>query len=241
MSEFDFLYRGGGDARSIAQQLGELKERGCVTVATGNGPTEAMQALCRRMFGDSSLDRRRLLVAFGRDPSPTAWLPAGLDTDHETVTVRDRSADVRDVSTAVPEAQATGEDRDDLAKTRLDAVAADVLGVAAGMGAKRPGRLRVVVLRPDHLFPDQDRQSLSVLSDFVTRLRALMQRFGMALLVVPSRGDPKIVERLRSEVAIEFEVRGKPKFVEHRVSSIRAPPIRSARSGTNSTEQCTRL
>lgn len=219
MIGFERFYRGGGDVRSIAQRLGELKQRGCVTVATGDAPTEAMQALCRRMFGDANLDRRRLLVAFDRDPSPSQWLPADVGADHESVTVRDRSAEVREVAaTARRKPGVTGDDLDDLAKSHLDAVAADILDVASGMVATEPGRLRVVVVRPDHLFPDPDRQSLTVLSDFASRLRTLMRRFGgMALLVVPRREDPAVVEHLREVADVEFEVRSKPKFVEHRV------------------------
>lgn len=225
----DRLYRGSGDARSIAQRLAELKERGCLTVATGEAPTDAMQALCRRMFGDANLDRRRLLVAFDRNPTPAAWLPADVGPDHESVTVRDRSAEVREVAATVRRSSATGDDLEGVAKAHLDAVAADVLDVAKGMVTTKPGRLRVVVVRPDHLFPAPDRQSLTVLAEFASRLRALMRRFGgMGLLVVPEREDPAIVERLREEADVEFEVRSKPKFAEHRVIvDPAADPLRS--------------
>lgn len=211
------LYRGGGDADSIARRLAELKERGCVAVATGKVPPETMQLVCRRMFGDPDLDRRRLLVTFSRGPEPVDCLPSPLTPADGTVTVRDRSDAVREVVATVRDAtdsQAVCE----TIRSHLDAVAGDVLDAAADVALERPGQLRVVVLRPDYLFPDAEWQSLSSLAEFVGRLRTLMQRLGgMALLVVP-RGDvDRIVRHLREHVDVEFRVRSKSTFAEQQV------------------------
>ena len=218
MSEqLEGFYRGGGDSRSIAQRLGELKSQGCVTVATGEAKPEAFQAVCRRMFGDPHLDRRRLLVTFKQDSQSESWLPADLTPAHRSVMIRDRSDAVRRVMETV-RAEPTSEAAHEVARPHLDAVAGDVLDAAGAIVAPQPGQLRVVVLRPDYLFPDPDKQQLSSLTTFVDRLRTLMQRFsGMVLLVVPETEDSRVAERLSTEADVHFEVRSNEKFVEQRV------------------------
>lgn len=215
-------YRGGRDTRSIAERLEALKEQGCVTFVTGEAPPTAMQVVCRRMLGDPNLDRKRLLVTFRRGVTPGNWLPADLTEDHHTVDVRDRSAAVREVAERYQRRTGGPTNEDDhleLAKQHLDAVAGDVVDVAADLLVRRPGRLRVAVLRPDHLFPSPRRQSLEMLEDFVARLRTLMQQFGgMAVLVVPSGDDERIANEIRERVDVQFEVRKQPSFVEQRVT-----------------------
>ncbi len=216
------MYRGGGDARSVAQRLTELKEQGCVALATGAVPSDAMQAIARRMFGDPSLNRRRLLVTFDPDPLPDEWLPEDVTTNHDTVMVRDHSEVTRDAVSAdqeCTESTTPSEDRVDVARPHLDAVTGDVLDFVGGLVAPRPGQVRVVVVRPDYLFSDRDRQSLSSFVDFVDRLRTLMQQFGgMALLVVSTGEDPGLVEELREHVDIQFQMRSGSAFVEQRVT-----------------------
>lgn len=210
------LYRGGGDASTISRRLAELKERGCVTAATGQAPPEAMEAVCRRMFGDPDLDRRRLLVTFSRESDPVDCLPSSLTPDDGNVLVRDRADAVREVAARVRDGQESP--TDDVVRSHLDAVAGDVLDVAADVVSTTPGGLRVVVLRPDYLFPEIEAQSLASLVDFVARLRTLMERLGgMALLVVPRGGDDRVIRELREYVDVEFQVRAGPKFFEQRV------------------------
>ena len=180
-----------------------------------------MQAVCRRMLGDPDLDRRRLLVTFGRDAPLAEWLPADLTPDHETVTVRDRSGAVREVMSEVGPQTApprTGDGLRGVARSHLDAVEDDVTDLVADLGDPDPGRVRVAVLRPDHLFPDPRRQSLAVVEGFVDRLRATMRDCaGMALVMVPAGQDVHLVDRIREGADVQFEVHARPSFVEQRV------------------------
>lgn len=212
------LYR-GGDVPAIDKRLAELKEKGCVTVATGKVSPETMEGICQRMYGDPTLDRRRLLVTFSREFAPGRCLPSGVTPDEDTAIVRDRSDAAREVAATVREGDGSPDDAvDEVVRSHLDAVAGDVLDVAADVVAPQPGRLRVVILRPDYLFPDVEAQSLSSLADFLARLRTLMQRLGgMALLVVPEAGDERIVSELCEHVDVRFRVRETSKFAEQQV------------------------
>ncbi|PSP80256.1 hypothetical protein BRC81_03470 [Halobacteriales archaeon QS_1_68_20] len=222
MGDVDISYRGGDDARSVADRLEELKEQGCVAVATGGVPTDAMQSVTRRMFGDPTLDRRRLFVTFGQVSRPADWLPEDLTTDHETVVFRDRSDGARVATTQSTEQDGRPGPPDaasfDPAKPHLDAVTGDVLDVADELPARGPGRLRVVVLRPDHLLDERQRGSAAPIEEFVDRLRILMQRFGgMGLLVVSKPDDDGLVEALLDVVDLQFRVRKEWSFVEQQV------------------------
>ncbi len=222
MGDVNISFRGGDDARSVAERLEELKERGCVAVATGGVPTDAMQAVTCRMFGDPTLDRRRLFVTFGQVSTPADWLPGDLTADHDTVVFRDRSDGARVATTqsAGPEASPGPPDAAsfDPAKPHLDAVTGDVLDVADGLPSRGSGRLRVVVLRPDHLLGDRQQQSAGPIEEFVERLRILMQRFGgMGLLVVSKPEDDGLVDSLLDAVDLQFRVRKEWSFVEQQV------------------------
>lgn len=222
MGDVDYSHRGGDDARTVAERLEELKERGCVAVATGAVPTDAMQAVTRRMFGDPTLDRRRLFVTFGQVSEPAGWLPGDLTVDDETVAFRDRSdaARVAAAGTTAPgDGPAPPPDASfDPAKPHLDAVTGEILDVADGLPSRGSGRLRVVVLRPDHLITDHQRQSPEPIEEFVERLRVLMQRFGgMGLLVVAKSDEDSLVEALLDAVDLQFRVRKEWSFVEQQV------------------------
>lgn len=219
---------GGGDARTVGKRLEELKERGCVAVATGQVPADAMQAVTRHMFGDPTLDRRRLFVSFKQIPNPVDWLPGDLTIDHETVELRDRSEAIERAGAATTTAQqpspldevTPSPGCDSLAgtKTQLDAITGDVVDVATGLTSWQAGQLRVIVLRPDYLVSDSDQQSLAAIESFVERFQVLMQRFGgMGLLVVSKGPDDPVVDLLVDAVDLQFRVRKEWSFVEQQV------------------------
>lgn len=220
--------RGGGDARTVGKRLEELKERGCVAVATGEVPSDAMQAVTRHMFGDPTLDRRRLFVSFKQISDPVAWLPGDISIDHETVELRDRSEAIGRAGAATASAQqptpldgpTPSPDGESLAgtKAQLDAITGDVVDVATALTSWQAGALRVIVLRPDYLVSDSDQNSLAAIESFVERFRVLMQRFGgMGLLVVSKGSDDPVVDLLVDAVDLQFKVRKEWSFVEQQV------------------------
>lgn len=219
---------GGGDARTVANRLEELKERGCVAVATGQVPGDAMQAVTRHMFGDPALDRRRLFVSFKQLSDPADWLPGDLSIDHETVELRDRSEAIEraavettsETESTPMETPTPSPDAESVlgTKAQLDAITGDVVDVATALTSWQAGQLRVVVLRPDYLVFDSDQQTLAAIESFVERFRVLMQRFGgMGLLAVSKGPDDPVVDLLVDAVDLQFRVRKEWSFVEQQV------------------------
>lgn len=214
----------GGEARSVGERLEELKERGCIALATGQVPADAMQAVTRHMFGDPDLDRRRLFVTFEQITDPNEWFPGELTVEHDGVELRNRSESI-DRAAVATQPMGTGtrtpSPDGDLfapAKPQLDAVTGDVVDVAMELPSRRAGQLRVVVHRPDYLITDPDPQSLAAIESFVERFRVLMQRFGgMGLLVVAKSPDDAVVDLLVDVVDLHFKVRKEWSFVEQQV------------------------
>jgi hypothetical protein len=64
----------GGDDRDLGAVLDELKSAGCAVLVTGTAP-DARAAASRKLFGDPSQRRRRVLVTHGTGTDADRWLP----------------------------------------------------------------------------------------------------------------------------------------------------------------------
>jgi hypothetical protein len=99
MSDHVLKFR-GDDGPTLGAVLSELKRTGCAIMVTGESRV-AREAISRRLFGASTVDRHRVLVT-PNDGYPTdPWLPNGIARDAvETVSL---SSGERSVTTASPQ------------------------------------------------------------------------------------------------------------------------------------------
>lgn len=150
--------RGDEDDSDLGAVLDELKSAGCAVLVTGTA-SEACQAASRRLFGDPSQRRRRVLVTHETGPDADRWLPAGVSvTDDDTELLSPALVDrgTASQSTGVddaPAADATG---------GLDRVRTDLSDVVSGFQSDRlePGEVRVGITSADALASKYGRDDL---------------------------------------------------------------------------------
>lgn len=91
----------GEGTSDFGSRLQELKERGCAVLVTGDAPPELHAGICRRLLGDASRRRHRLLVlangTFELDTRLPGDGPGGGDTEVITTSAT-RSAAVQPAS-----------------------------------------------------------------------------------------------------------------------------------------------
>lgn len=113
MPEWGDVEPAGGN--EFESRLQEMKERGCTVLVTGDTSSDVHVGICRRLLGDESKHRRRLLVSTNGTSGLDSRLPAGgLGSDDTEVivasatrsavaqTASPRGIDVVDLEDATP-------------------------------------------------------------------------------------------------------------------------------------------
>lgn len=142
----------GAERRSLPERLPALKRRGCNLLVTGDVSERTATRATRRLFGDPTLARTRVLV-HSSDTEVDDLLPATVDRDDPMVTVIDATA-VAAPATEAAEADSDAADTDD----PLAVLEAAVVERADAFGATSPrrtgGEFRLAVTSLDRLRSD---------------------------------------------------------------------------------------
>lgn len=97
----------GNGGSEFARRLTTLKREGGNVLVVGPVSRSVHASMGRRLLGETTGDRRRLLVASGSDPSPEERLPADVSRDPEHLQVLDHDPLMRSAASADP-GDATG-------------------------------------------------------------------------------------------------------------------------------------
>ena len=153
----------GDDGPTLGAVLSELKRTGCALMVIGESRV-AREAMSRRLFGASTVDRHRVLVTPNGGYPTDPWLPSGIARDAvETVSL---SSGERSATTAAPQ-----NDELDRMLRKLDAA------ISMSPYEFDPGVLRVGVHTADALAETYGREAaVSFVSSVFDRVR---ERRGM--------------------------------------------------------------
>ena len=82
----------GGGEPAIVEALPRLKREGCNLLVTGAVSEATVCRATRRLFGSSTIERKRILVRTADAPAVGDLLPTGVDTSDPSVRVIEASA-----------------------------------------------------------------------------------------------------------------------------------------------------
>jgi hypothetical protein len=224
----------GEDDRDLGAVLDELKSAGCAVLVIGTAP-EACVAASRKLFGDPSQRRRRVLITHETGADADRWFPEGVSASedaellHPPLVGRDtahRSADAgiagvdtptTDISTADTPASdsSTAESAADAptaepSTTALDHLRNDLSDVISGYQSDRlePGEVRVGITSADALASKYGRTELL---SFVRTATALIRGVrGLGHLQLNQSRDGDLVPLLEDLFDARVDVRKQP-------------------------------
>jgi hypothetical protein len=195
------------DDSDLGTVLDDLKSAGCALLVTGT-EMEACLATSRRLFGDPSQRRRRVLVTHETGPDADRWLPAGVSvTDDDTELL---SPSLVDRGTASRSGDADDSPTPDPSAAGLGRLRTDLSDVISGYQSDRlePGEVRVGITSADALASRYGRDELLA---FVRTATALIRGVrGMGHLQLGQSLDGDLVPLLEDLFDARVDVRKQP-------------------------------
>lgn len=192
------------DDSDLGAVLDELKSAGCAVLVTGTA-SEACEAASRRLFGDPSQRRRRVLVTHETGPDADRWLPEGVSvTDADTELLSPPLVDRGTASRPVGDTPAVD------ATEGLDSLRTNLSDIISGYQSDRldPGEVRVGITSADALASKYGRDELLL---FVRTATALVRGVrGLGHLQLGQSLDGDLVSLLDDLFDARVDVRQQP-------------------------------
>jgi hypothetical protein len=175
----------GDSPVEFTSYLAELKHRGCNLLVTGEVAERVTRQATRKLLGSAAERRRRVLVLADRDADDgDAFLPHGVGTDDDDVTVIAWCAGARSAAASAPTAEQSG---------GLADLQADVCSAMTGYEIEADGldaaELRLGVVTVCTLLDRYDHDAVAHALDAVTSQVQQVRGMGHYHLPVPDDAD----------------------------------------------------
>lgn len=189
---------GESGAGEFAQALAGLKRRGSGILVVGAARHEAHLGACRRLLGNSSADRRRLVVLTDSVPGGEARTDVDAGADLRVI-------DRRPAARSAAASERPGDGPSDLGTLQRETSAAIEAFDAEVDGGLDPAQLRVCL---DSLRPLLDVYDEQAVREFVRAVvEATRDAGGMCHVHLPAEGESAVVARVADLFDATVEVR----------------------------------
>jgi hypothetical protein len=200
------------EERAFTESLQRLKRHGCNLLLVGSVPGRTRAAAVRRLLGDETLRRERVVAATEESPDR---ITGRLEAPDARILDHASTSEVRGTTTRA--VGVTRNPRVRQVKSGLDALERAIveeIGRVERAGGLRPGELRVSV---DSLRPLLGTCSVESVGEFVDRVgERVRDADGMAHHVVPASYDSTVVQSLTEYVDATVELRARRDGSEQR-------------------------